>query len=81
MRHLYTKKFLKELYSFPVGIQRKFEKQLRFLLKEIRYPSLRVKKIDEIRNIWQGRVDDSVRFYFTIDGDVYVFHGIKKHSD
>lgn len=81
MRHFYVKKFLEELYSFPVKVQRKFEKQLRFLIINIRHPSLHAKKIDEVRDIWQGRVDDKVRFYFTIENDTYILHSIKKHSD
>lgn len=81
MKHFYAKKFLEELYSFPAEVQRKFEKQLRFLIVNIRHPSLHAKKIDEAQGIWQGRVDDSIRFYFTIENDTYVLHSIKKHSD
>lgn len=81
MRHIYTKNFLKELSSFSVKMRKKFEKQLGFLIMDIRYPSLHAKKIDETKGVWQCRVDDKIRFYFTIEKDIYIFHSIKKHSD
>ncbi len=79
MRTILTKKFLAELESFPLYIQKKFEKQSAFLVKNKEHPSLRAKKYDESRDIWQARVDKNVRFYFMIDGDAYVLLEIKNH--
>lgn len=79
MRIIPTKKFLAELESFPLQIQKKFEKQSAFLVKNMTHPSLRAKKYDESRDIWQARVDKNVRFYFVIDGKAYVLLGIKNH--
>ncbi|MBI2120015.1 MAG: hypothetical protein HYT94_00120 [Parcubacteria group bacterium] len=79
MRTVPTKKFLTELESFSIHIQKKFEKQSVFLIKNIAHPSLRAKKYDESRDIWQARVDKNVRFYFIIDGDAYVLLEIKNH--
>ena len=33
---------------------------------------VRAKKYDESRGLWQARVTDDWRFYFTIEGDAYV---------
>ena len=79
MKHRFSKGFLDELDSFPVLIEKKFQKQLKFLLSDIRYPSLRAKKYLENKGVWQARVDDNVRFYFTIEGDTYVLVNIKYH--
>ena len=76
-----TKKFKKELASLPASIQKKFSKQLGFLLADIRHPSLRAKKYDEGKGVWQARVDGHYRFYFIIDGDVYVLLNILAHLD
>jgi hypothetical protein len=38
-------------------IQRAFNKQALLLLQDLRHPSLRAKKFDEARDIWQGRVN------------------------
>lgn len=56
-----------------------FWKQLRFLLGDLRYPSLHAKKYDEEKGIWQARVDKSYRFYFLIDGDTYVLLDTRAH--
>jgi len=37
------------------------------------------KKYDEAEGIWQARVNDAWRFYFTVEGDVYHLHEIKAH--
>ena len=44
----------------------KFEKQLGFLLANLRHPSLRAKKYSEAQDVWQARVDTAYRFYFRI---------------
>lgn len=79
MKSRFSKIFLEELDSFPILIEKKFQKQLRFLLSDIRYPSLRAKKYIEASGIWQARVDDNVRFYFKIEGDIYILINIKNH--
>lgn len=79
MQYRFSEIFLKRLESFPISIQNKFWRQLDFLLVNLRYSSLHAKKYDESRDIWQGRVDKNIRFYFLIRNDVYVLLDIKKH--
>ena len=57
--------------NLPPRIQRAVDKQLDFLLNNMRHPSLRAKKYDESNDIWQGRVNDDYRFYFRIVGEEY----------
>ena len=80
MKYRFSENFADNLGSFPEIIQTKFWKQLKFLLSDIRYPSLRAKKYDETRGIWQARVDQNIRFYFLIENDTYILLNIKKHS-
>ncbi|MDO8567075.1 MAG: hypothetical protein Q7R58_02910 [bacterium] len=54
---------------------------MRFLLVDIRHPSLRAKKYDETHDVWQARVTNNVRFYFFIEGDVYYLIDIERHPD
>lgn len=79
MNILYRPRFKENLLEFPRSIQEKFYKQAEFLLRDIRYPSLCAKKFDESKDIWQARVDASVRFYFLIHNDIYILLDIKKH--
>ncbi|MGH7814199.1 MAG: hypothetical protein ACREQI_09380 [Candidatus Binataceae bacterium] len=79
MRAVYTPKIIRQLAEAPLPIQRALEKQVRFLLLNLRHPSLRAKKYDEARGIWQARVDGGWRFYFMIEADVYVLRAIRPH--
>jgi len=53
--------------------------QVFFLLETQRHPSLRAKKYDDARGLWQARVTLNWRFYFAIEADTYVLHEIKDH--
>lgn len=79
MKYILAEGFPKKLESLPKLTQEKFWKQLRFLLTDLRYPSLHAKKYDEEKGIWQARVDKSYRFYFLINGNAYVIISIIAH--
>jgi len=79
MRIQYHPGFKNVLYQLPKEIREKFYKQAKYLLSDIRHPSLRSKKYDEQRGIWQARVDKNIRFYFLIKGDTYILLDIRKH--
>ena len=80
MKIFYHKNFLVSLNDFPSPIKKKLKKQINFLVKDIRHPSLHAKKYDESLDLWQGRVDKGVRFYFVIENDTYVLLDIKYHK-
>jgi mRNA-degrading endonuclease RelE of RelBE toxin-antitoxin system len=79
MKHEFSKNFLNELYNFPLSTRKKFEKQLKFLILDIRHPSLHAKKYDESADVWQARVDKSVRFFFKINDDTFTLLSIQSH--
>ena len=79
MKFRFTDKALKQYTALPTAIQKRFDKQLTFLLHDLTYPSLHAKKYDEAQDIWQGRVTRDYRFYFLIMGDTYVILAITKH--
>jgi len=49
-----TDRFARDLSAAPPRVRKDFEKQLRFLLRDLRHPSLEAKKYDEVRDIWQA---------------------------
>lgn len=63
----------------PRNVRRAFEKQLRFLASNLLHPSLRAKKYDESADLWQARVNQNWRFYFTIAGDTYRIEDVIAH--
>ena len=75
----YSDRFQKSYRQAPVIIQKKFSKQIHFLKKDLRYPSLQAKKYDEATCVWQARVDRDWRFYFIITQDTYYLVDIIAH--
>lgn len=79
MRVAYTERFRKSYHTAEPAIQRAFDRQLIQLLANLRHPSLHAKKYDEARGIWQARINRACRFYFLVEGDVYVLLDIMSH--
>jgi mRNA interferase RelE/StbE len=79
MRLRFTERADKDYADLPVNIRKAFAKQLRFLLVNLRHPSLQAKKYSEAEDIWQARVTRGWRFYFNIEGDEYVILSIIPH--
>lgn len=79
MRLHYSPHFLRNYRKAPPDIQRAFDKQALLLLENLGHPSLRAKKYDEARDLWQARVTRDWRFYFTIIYDTYYLHEIRAH--
>ena len=69
----------KDYAGLPADIRKTFAKQLRFLLANLRHPSLHAKKYSEGEDIWQGRVTRGWRFYFKIEGSEYIILSIIPH--
>ena len=61
----------KEYGKLSAQLQRQVDKQLRFLVDNIRHPSLDAKKYGGTDDVWQGRVNRDYRFYFRIIDDTY----------
>lgn len=79
MTFRFTDKALRDYNALSSVLQARVDKQLGLLLENLRHPSLRAKKYDEKRDIWQGRVNQAYRFYFQILGDTYEILTIIPH--
>ena len=79
MKYSTTPHFDQSFHKFSSEVQRAFRKQVRYLLVDIRHPSLRAKKYGGIVDVWQARITDDVRLYFQITGDTYLLLNIRKH--
>jgi len=75
MKIAYHPDFKEKLNKFPKAVQNKFDKQISFLLQNLRHPSLH-----ESSNLWQARVDGNIRFYFFIEKNTYLLINIHKHK-
>jgi mRNA interferase RelE/StbE len=56
-------------------------KALRNLAADLRYPALRVKKMQGVEHIWEARVSRSLRVTFQIEGDRIVLRNIGRHNE
>jgi mRNA-degrading endonuclease RelE of RelBE toxin-antitoxin system len=77
----FSHRFIRQYAALSEARQAKFDKQLEFLLSNLRHPSLRAKKYDEARDIWQARLDRGYRFYFQIEGDTYRLLSVIPHPE
>jgi mRNA interferase RelE/StbE len=65
-----------------LGLEKQANKQLSFLLENLRHPSLRAKKLKSKEDIWEAaKVTRGYRFTFQIIGDAYVLRRIGKHEE
>jgi hypothetical protein len=68
-----------ELCGCTAACSKQCGKQLALFAQDLRHPSLRAKKFDEGRDIWQGRINAGWRFYFKIERDMYYLLDIISH--
>ena len=79
MRIQLTERFLRSFRDVPTSVRKAFGKQSLLLVQNLNHPSLRAKKFDEGKDVWQARVNRSWRFYFSIVGDTYIIRDITEH--
>jgi plasmid maintenance system killer protein len=79
MRLLRSIRFERSYAKAPQEIRRAFDKQSLLLVQNLHHPSLRAKKYDERRDLWQARVNRDWRFYFLIRDDAYYIVDVIPH--
>lgn len=72
------KKAWKELNEDEKGLARKAIKNL---VKDMRYPALKVKKIQGVKSIWEARASRSLRITFQIVGDLVILRNVGHHDE
>jgi mRNA-degrading endonuclease RelE of RelBE toxin-antitoxin system len=74
-----TRRFKKDYQNLPSDIQQRVDEKLRFLLHDIRYPSLRVHKLRGVEGLWEFSVTMNYRVIFEIEGEYYVLLAVGPH--
>ncbi|MBI4679578.1 MAG: hypothetical protein HY748_18550 [Elusimicrobia bacterium] len=71
-----------DLYrKLPQAIRRKALRQIHRLSKDLRHPSLQVKRIQGTPGIWEARVDIRYRMTFEFEGDILFLRVIGDHDE
>lgn len=79
MKTDYSERAGKTIGKLTPQVRKALFKQVKLLEENLMHPSLRAKKYDESRNLWQARVNKDWRFYFLIQNDVYYIVDIIPH--
>ncbi len=80
MKLFFSKTFVRHYRKLPQKIQKATDKQLELFLSNPQHPSLNIKKMNDPRNIWEGRVTQSYRFTFQIEDDIYILRKVGTHD-
>ncbi|SLM32376.1 conserved hypothetical protein [Desulfamplus magnetovallimortis] len=80
MKLFFTKKFIRQYRKLPQQIQETTDKQLGLLLSNPEHPSLNVKKMQGLKEIWEARITSSYRCTFQKDDESYYLRNIGTHD-
>ena len=69
MRIVLSPSFKRDYQRLPQLIQKQADRKLGLFSKNIRHPSLRVKRVKGYKNLWEGSITMNYRFLFRVDGD------------
>jgi mRNA interferase RelE/StbE len=75
-----TSKFIEDYKKLAPLIRKRADEKLRLLLSNPQHPSLGVKKMKGVPDIWEGRVTKNYRFTFQIQGDAFILRKIGTHD-
>lgn len=75
-----TASFIDSYINLPKQIQKKVDKQIKFLLINPSYPSLRTKRMGGSHR-WEARVDRSYRMTFEKDQDIIILRTVGPHDE
>jgi mRNA-degrading endonuclease RelE of RelBE toxin-antitoxin system len=70
----------KEWHKLPLSIRKKAEKQTRFLVDDMFYPSLRTKKVSGREGLWEARIDYHYRMTFQKVNDTIIIRALGPHD-
>lgn len=75
-----TERFKIAFRSLTAQDRKRVEKALRLMATDLRHPSLRVKKMEGTRNIFEARASRSLRITFQIESDVLLLRNVGAHD-
>lgn len=80
MRLLVTERFRRRYRSLSQEDQKRIQKALRQMADDLRYPALRVKRIQGTAKIWEARASRSLRITFEVVGEDLILRNVGQHD-
>lgn len=81
MELVFTRPFTRDYKKLPQHIQRNVDRKLELLLQDMRYPSLRAKKVKGYEDVWEGSITTNYRFFFRVERGKYVLLRVGTHDE
>lgn len=75
-----TNAFKRDYKKLPSDIQTQTDIKLKLFVKNIAHPSLRVKRVQKYKGVFEASVTANYRFFFQITPDSYTLLRIGKHD-
>ncbi len=80
MNFIETRRFEKAYKALPTEVKERVKETLIKLSKDIRYPSLQVKKIKGTQGIWEARVSLDYRMTFEMAKNYIILRNVGHHD-
>jgi mRNA-degrading endonuclease RelE of RelBE toxin-antitoxin system len=80
MKYRRAPKFKKSVDKLPDDIKKKVQKAFDLFQKDPNHPSLRIKKMEGLKDTWEGRINIQYRFIFEYGEDEIIFLNIGPHD-
>lgn len=75
-----TNRFKKDFARLPDHIKSQAVKQFQLFFENPEHPSLNIKKMKGVSNIWEGRISKGYRITFNWDGKTIIMRRIGTHD-
>lgn len=76
----FSKPFVKQYHKLPEAIQKKVDRTIELMEENLNHPSLKVHKMVNSRDIYEGRVDIHHRVTFEIDNKTVIMRKVGTHE-
>ena len=80
MQLIQTTHFKRYYKKLPAFIQKRTDEKLKFLVQNVSHPSLRVKRVQKYKGVFEGSVTKNYRFFFQITTQGYILLRVGKHD-
>ncbi len=80
MRIITTKPFDRDFVSLSSEVQKRLKEKLTLFITNPFHPSLRVKKMEDPRDIWEASITMNYRFTFTRNREIIILRRVGTHD-
>ncbi len=77
---IFTETFKKNYQHLSPGLQIRFDRKLELFLQDPKHPSLNIHRYHSREDVWEGYVNRSYRFTFSVTQAAITFRNIGPHA-